>query len=87
VRIERLAGALDRLGAETIDAIAMVTPPMTSTLLTAPLQTRRDERQSRQDHGSPGAINSLHHAPIERWEVEVNDARRGNVRDSPDIGF
>jgi biopolymer transport protein ExbB len=26
-RVEELAGALDRLGAETVDAIAMATPP------------------------------------------------------------
>ena len=29
-KIERLTGALDRLGAETIDAIAMATPPATA---------------------------------------------------------
>jgi biopolymer transport protein ExbB len=35
-RIERLAGALDRLGAETIDAIAMMAPTRPPTLLAAP---------------------------------------------------
>jgi biopolymer transport protein ExbB len=33
IRIERLSGALDRLGAETIDAIAMATQPPASPLL------------------------------------------------------
>jgi biopolymer transport protein ExbB len=92
VRIERLAGALDRLGAETIDAIAMATPPTAPTLLATKLQTRHEEWHSGHDHRSSGAAGSPPHpfggpAPIERREVEVNDARRRNVRDTPEIGF
>jgi biopolymer transport protein ExbB len=60
VRIERLAGALDRLGAETIDAIAMATPPTPPTLLAAPSQTRRGEWHSGHDHGTLGAAGSPH---------------------------
>jgi biopolymer transport protein ExbB len=40
IRIEKLAGALDRLGAETIDAIAMATPVSTPISTFAPAQGR-----------------------------------------------
>ncbi len=47
-RIEKLAGALDRLGAETIDAIAMTAPISTPALsLTASLSQARTPHQDR----------------------------------------
>jgi biopolymer transport protein ExbB len=48
-RIEKLAGSLDRLGAETIDAIALsapIAPPMI-TLSSAPTQARTPNQSSR----------------------------------------
>ncbi|MBV8488338.1 MAG: MotA/TolQ/ExbB proton channel family protein [Planctomycetaceae bacterium] len=92
VRIERLAGALDRLGAETIDAIAMATQPTAPGLLTAPAQTRREAWHSGHDHGSPGATGSPPHpfggpSPVERREVEPDDSCHRNVPNPPEIGF
>ena len=92
VRIERLAGALDRLGAETIDAIALATQPTSSGLLTAPVQTRREEWHGGHDHGSHGVAGSPPHpfrgpAPADRREVEVDDPRRRNGPNLPEIGF
>ncbi len=52
IRIERLSGALDRLGAETIDAIAMATQPAVSPLVASPFSPRA----SKSDRGIPWAM-------------------------------
>ncbi len=56
-RVERLAGALDRLGAETVDAIAMATPP----------QPHAGETQH---HSGGGSTRTPHQHPI---RVEIPD--------------
>jgi biopolymer transport protein ExbB len=56
IRIETLAGGLDRLGAETIDAIAMVAPVSTPTLALAPVEPRN--AHLRPETGRAGSATS-----------------------------
>jgi biopolymer transport protein ExbB len=65
-RIEKLAGSLDRLGAETIDAIALSAPVSSPaiTLSPAPAQTRTPHQTSRRrDRQNQSSGNSSEHKP------------------------
>jgi biopolymer transport protein ExbB len=59
-RIEKLAGALDRLGAETIDAIALTAPTVTPTITVRPVAmlARTPHQSLRHDHESVPAAPS-----------------------------
>ncbi len=75
-RIEKLAGALDRLGAETIDAIAMSTP-VSSPLLTFS-SARSQGRAARVDHGAadePAQVRSPHLPQLRGDERRAEAAR------------
>jgi biopolymer transport protein ExbB len=75
-RIEKLAGALDRLGAETIDAIAMTTP-VSSPLLTFS-SARSQGRPARVDHtaaGEPAQVRAPHLPQLHGDERRAQVAR------------
>jgi biopolymer transport protein ExbB len=72
-RIERLAGALDRLGAETIDAIAVAVPP-------PPLSTSTSVAGSRVVEAHQG------HAPGIQPPMSANHARPGGGRRTSEGG-
>jgi biopolymer transport protein ExbB len=61
-RIERLAGALDRLGAETIDAIALTAPISSPTVTLAPV---------------PGKARTPHQSSLRRDDHSDSTARAG----------
>jgi len=85
IRIERLSGALDRLGAETIDAIAMAAQPAALPLMTAHL----NPRSSRSDPGHPagdGGAGRLPHQ-IPSQPRRMDDAVTRAVPSDHDIGF
>jgi biopolymer transport protein ExbB len=82
IRIEKLAGGLDRLGAETIDAIAMAAPVTTPTLALAPgepLSTHLRPETGRA--GSPSSARSPHQ-PYFRL-----DDRTGMIRHDGEQGI
>ena len=86
IRIERFSGALDRLGAETIDAIAMATQPAASTLIDSRAQpTRRAGRIRGHSAGSPGPARTPHQVPSQRRHADDEVTR--NVTSDHDIGF
>ena len=57
-RIEKLAGDLDRLGAETIDAIALAAPVVSPTISIAPAGARPAILKSDLGHGGAGPLRS-----------------------------
>jgi biopolymer transport protein ExbB len=61
-RIEKLAGALDRLGAETIDAIALTAPISSPTITLAP---------------GTVSVRTPHQSPIRRDDLNDSTARMG----------
>jgi biopolymer transport protein ExbB len=81
IRIEKLAGGLDRLGAETIDAIAMAAPVSTPTLALASGEPRPS--YLRPETGRAGSISSARapHQPYFRL-----DDRTGMIRHAGDHG-
>ena len=85
IRIERLSGALDRLGAETIDAMAMATQPAATPLMTSQL----NPRASRSDPGHPvgegGAGRTPHQFPSPPRRVDGHVTR--TLPGDHDIGF
>jgi hypothetical protein len=82
IRIEKLAGGLDRLGAETIDAIAMAAPVSIPTLALAPGEPRH--ASLRPDTGRAGSSSSARspHQPYFR-----PDDRTGMIRHDGDQGI
>lgn len=70
-RVERLTGALDRLGAETIDAIAMTTPPAVPSLLASPLHARSNDHKTHHQH-----------APHRRLIDDEGSRRIGEAREA-----
>jgi biopolymer transport protein ExbB len=84
-RIERLTGALDRLGAETIDAIAMVTPPAVPSVLATPRHARPGEPKHGQAHEAHGPGRPPHHRAPSRRRAEAAEPRR--PREDGDLGF
>jgi biopolymer transport protein ExbB len=91
-RIEKLAGALDRLGAETIDAIAMSTP-VSSPLLTFS-SAHSLGRSARMDHGADSEqahIRTPHRPLLGGDERPVHGARSDRdpteSRPHDDLGF
>src|SRR5271157_4170748 len=85
IRIERLSGALDRLGAETIDAIAMATQPAASPLIASPFSPRASRSDPEHPVGNPGPARTPHQVPSPRRRVD--DAVTRNAPSEPDIGF
>jgi len=85
IRIERLSGALDRLGAETIDAIAMATQPAASPLMTSQLSSRA----SRSDPGHPAGDSGAGRTPhqVAYRPRRVDDAPTRAAPGDQDIGF
>jgi biopolymer transport protein ExbB len=81
-RIERLTGELDRLGAETIDAIAMVTPPPAPTLLSAPLHSRPGDQKQGYGHEAHGGFGAPHPQATHRRSGDTAEPRSHR-----DIGF
>ena len=81
VRIERLGGALDLLGAETIDAIAMTTPPAAPPLRVAPGHSRTPDR-----HADQGQVTRGPHSPLapRRSGTDVEHRRQSTGHD---LGF
>jgi biopolymer transport protein ExbB len=84
-RIERLTGALDRLGAETIDAIAMVTPPAVPSVLATLLHARPGEPKHGHAHEAHGPGRTPHHQAPSRRRAEVAEPCR--PREEHDLGF
>jgi biopolymer transport protein ExbB len=81
IRIEKLAGGLDRLGAETIDAIAMAAPVSTPTLALSAGEPRPTYlRPETGRAGSAPAVRSPHQ-PYFRL-----DDRTGMIRHAGDHG-
>ena len=82
IRIEKLAGSLDRLGAETIDAIAMAAPIATPTLALAPVEPR--PTHLRPEPGRPGSALSARspHHPYFRL-----DDRTGMIKHDGEHGI
>ncbi len=85
IRIERLSGALDRLGAETIDAIAMATQPAASPLIASPFSPHASRSDPEHPVGNPGPARTPHQVPSPRRRVD--DAVTRNAPSEPDIGF
>ena len=85
IRIERLSGALDRLGAETIDAIAMATQPAASPLIASPFSPHASRSDLGHPAGNPGPARTPHQVPSQRRRVD--DAVTRNAPSDPDIGF
>ncbi len=85
IRIERLSGALDRLGAETIDAIAMATQPAASPLVTLPLGPRTSRSDSPHLAGIPGPAGTVYQAPSR--QERASDAVPRNIPTDQTIGF
>jgi biopolymer transport protein ExbB len=88
IRIERLSGALDRLGAETIDAIAMTAPVPSAAILMANAQGNRTiEPHSPHSPGtsSPGPCRTPHQPPPHRPRAAETQYR--NLPGDHDIGF
>lgn len=85
VRIERLAGALDRLGAETLDAVAMAAPPAPRSLMAVPAGSRVIESHGRHTSGTGGATPSPHqgHSPGRR----TAEGGRSSISRDHDLGF
>jgi hypothetical protein len=82
IRIEKLAGGLDRLGAETIDAIAMAAPVATPTMALASGEPR--PTHLRAEPGRAGSVSSARspHHPYFRL-----DDRTGMIRHTGEHGI
>jgi biopolymer transport protein ExbB len=82
IRIEKLAGSLDRLGAETIDAIAMTAPVSTPTLAMASGDPR--STHFRPEPGREGSVTRARspHQPFFRL-----DDRTGMIRQTGEHGM
>jgi biopolymer transport protein ExbB len=85
VRIERLAADLDRLGAETIDAIALATPPAQPPLPASFAGPRTAWPHDGYSPSTKGAINAPHQSPARRGRAD--EASRHHVRGDHDVGF
>jgi biopolymer transport protein ExbB len=73
-RIEKLAGTLDRLGAETIDAIALTAPNRSPAITLAPLPARSPPSCSDAGvDGSDTAARTPHQSPLRRdaWSDSI----------------
>ena len=68
IRIEKLAGGLDRLGAETIDAIAMAAPVSTPTLALAPGEPRTTHLRPETGRAGPSSPARSPHQPYFRLD-------------------
>ena len=85
IRIERLSGALDRLGAETIDAIAMATQPAASPLIASSFNPRASRSDPGRPVGAGGAVRTPHEIPSQLRRVD--DAVTRTAPSDHDIGF
>jgi biopolymer transport protein ExbB len=85
IRIERLAAALDRLGAETIDAIAMSLPPAPPPLLASVPGPRTVEPHGSHSSAITGAIRAPHQSPV--FDRRADEAGRHHARGDHDVGF
>ena len=85
IRIERLSGALDHLGAETIDAIAMATQPAVASVTASPLLPRTSRPDPAHAAGGPGPVRGHSQVPTQRRRAD--DAMTRNLAGDPDIGF
>jgi biopolymer transport protein ExbB len=83
VRIEKLAGSLDRLGAETIDAIAMAAPVSLPTITLASAARRPSATKFDAGIESGGSARGPHHGYFRAAEA-ADPARRSG---DPEIGF
>jgi biopolymer transport protein ExbB len=82
IRIEKLAGALDRLGAETIDAIAM-TAPLTSPISVVP-PAPAVAALSRTEH-APESPHARHRGPHQSY-ARAEERRQSSPRASQEDG-
>jgi biopolymer transport protein ExbB len=85
IRIEQFSGALDRLGAETIDAIAMTTLPPVSTRVDTPPTPRAGRPDPGHTTGNPGPARTPHQVPPRRRHA--HDAVPRDITSDHDIGF
>lgn len=85
IRIERLSGALDRLGAETIDAIAMATQPAASPLIASPFSPRASRSDPGHPADNPGPARTPHQIPSQLRRVDEGVSR--TAPSDHDIGF
>jgi biopolymer transport protein ExbB len=85
IRIERFSGALDRLGAETIDAIAMATQPADPPLV----YSQFSPHVSRSDPAHPAANPGPARTPqkVQSQRRRAHDAVTRSVTSDHDIGF
>jgi biopolymer transport protein ExbB len=76
IRIEKLAGALDRLGAETIDAIAMTAPISPPTIPLGPVASRPSASKLEAARGESHTPARAPHQPhIRPYEGSAKDRR------------
>ena len=85
IRIERLSGALDCLGAETIDAIAMATPPAAGVFANSPFSPCAGRSDPGHAAGSPGPSHAPHPTPSPRRRGD--DAVTRKATGEHEIGF
>jgi biopolymer transport protein ExbB len=81
IRIEKLAGSLDRLGAETIDAIAMAAPVSMPTLALASGEPRGPHLRPEPGRAESGISSRSPHQPYFRL-----DDRTGMIRQTREHG-
>jgi biopolymer transport protein ExbB len=86
VRVEKLAGSLDRLGAETIEAIAMSAPMPVSPIAlgSSPAPPRLTDPGPDPEAGSPALPARTPHQRIFRRDDEIESVGRAA---EPEIGF
>jgi biopolymer transport protein ExbB len=81
IRIEKLAGELDRLGAETIDAIAMAAPISPPVRLAAPDQPRAPSMRADQAAENPHGHTQRRHEGYSRVEDRRERKSRASHQD------
>ena len=79
-RIERLTGALDRLGAETIDAIAMATPPAAPSLHVRMQAVGGGSRQSAAGRQAGGSAVGSRQSAVLTGSAQADLAERLGTR-------
>jgi biopolymer transport protein ExbB len=85
IRIERLAGMLDRLGAETIDAIAVAVPPPPLPLLTSAAGARVVEAHQGHPPGIQPPMSANHARPA--GGRRTSEGGRTGVAKDHGLGF
>jgi len=81
-RIEKLTGSLDRLGAETIDAIALSAPIRAPAITLTPGATRSPLATTDSDVGTASTPGRTPHQPSSRRDVRNDSTRRSSQHET-----